>query len=112
MKVVEFFEDVKFDFDGSEIHVTYGAAKARLEKIGSDLYLNRLETNQHSRNIGNASEIMKAVTKYADNHMKKLVLHVIPDNDDDFDKMLKFYEKFGFKSIRDKHFKMMREPRD
>jgi GNAT superfamily N-acetyltransferase len=69
--------------------------------------LSRLKTDLSHRNRGGAQKVMSAATAHADKHGMNLHLYVVPDNDDDHDRLEKFYGKHGF--VRGQRGRMVRQ---
>lgn len=69
---------------------------AELEDQGEFTLVTNVETPDDTRNRGGAHSVFKAIVKYADERKLKLRLNVLPDEDTDHDRLMAFYEKYGF----------------
>ena len=59
-------------------------------------YINRLVVSQKVRNRGIATALMKKLTGIMDNKVMDLILEVNAYGDLDHDKLVQFYQSFGF----------------
>jgi len=58
--------------------------------------LNRIQVTRHQGRKGYGSKLLQIVCELADEEGVVLILGVSPDDSDDFDWLVKWYEKFGF----------------
>lgn len=73
----------------------FGAASVDLKSRTSDAWT-LTNLNSGSRGKGEAKEVMKLAIAYADESKMDLVLHAVPDDDTDTDRLIDFYKGFGF----------------
>lgn len=59
------------------------------------LTLTNLESK--NRNSGEAKKVMEMAIKWAQENGFSLILNAVPDDDTDTERLIKFYQSFGFK---------------
>lgn len=105
MKLSQLFEAVSIKPGVKHKKRTYfqddaTGSTAELEDQGEFTLVTAVETPDDTRNRGGAKAVFDAIVKYADEKNLKLRLNVLPDEDTDQDRLISFYEKFGFKRTR------------
>lgn len=75
---------------------TNQGAKCKMEDAGDCLLLHLLRTSKDSRGKGYAKDVMHQAISYADKHGKEIQLAAAPDDEKDLDRLIKFYQSFGF----------------
>lgn len=111
MKLAELFESISFKKESDHFRVidSVTRASAKIVDEGDIALVTSIETPKVSRGSGGATAVMNAIISYADKKNKKLRLNVVPDDDTDQDRLIKFYERFGFKKTR--NVEMTRDPK-
>jgi GNAT superfamily N-acetyltransferase len=78
-------------------------AVAEFSKIKNQTYyFNRLFVPPNIRNMGIATKLMKQAIKWADDEHIEILLEINSYGDLTYDRLLKFYQKFGFKFNKNK----------
>lgn len=72
--------------------------------------INRINVPAQSRGFGHASELLRRVTRDADDEGVVLVLYVYPSGGLDFDQLAKWYERHGFRWTSQDEGAMRRDP--
>lgn len=69
--------------------------------FGKPVILTKVFVIEKHRGHGHGRALMRAITNEADRETKDLILSVDPDPGMDFDRLVKFYESFGFTMMAD-----------
>ncbi len=90
---------------------THGGSVGKIEKQKDRTIVTGIETKNSERGKGHAHEVMKKITSHLDKHKTTAELHAVAhDEDGDGNKLVKFYEKHGFKKTGKPWNHMIRHP--
>jgi GNAT superfamily N-acetyltransferase len=91
------------EFKGFYITDNSYLASAELSVMKNNLYyFNRLLVNKKIRNKGYANQLLVEVCKWADQEKINILIDINPYGDLNYDQLLRFYQKFGFKLNKNK----------
>jgi GNAT superfamily N-acetyltransferase len=78
-----------------------GAAKCRVTPEGQGLYLDKVYTGEDNRGRGDATKAINKALAYADSLGASIYLVAVPDHEEDTQRLIAFYKRFGFKVTSD-----------
>jgi len=89
----------------------YRRAAAELSEMTNNVfYFNRLIVDEKIRNKGCATALMQRVVKWADQEKTTIILDINSYGDLDYNRLLTFYLKYGFKFKNKKTKTLIRIP--
>lgn len=106
---------VEFLKEESETSFTHAPTQSKVvlkKHVSGHTLLTGLKTPEEHRGKGGAENVMKQATDHLDSHKLTSVLYVIPDKDEDEDRLRKFYHKHGFEKSSEFKGGLIRKPKE
>lgn len=90
--------------------VKAGAASTIYDKQDNKTYLSDIYTQAQERGQGYGKRMMDEIVKVADQRQSQIKLDAVPEKPEDYDKLIKFYEGYGFTKTSPLGNEMTRTP--